>query len=87
EDETGIVNVVVWSKVFEANRRIVMTSQFLLVRGRIQREGIVIHVVAEEFVDLTGALRHLRSDDPLPLLPQEPAAPLPDRFLKSRDFH
>ena len=48
EDETGIVNVVVWSKVFEANRRIVMTSQFLLVRGRIQREGIVIHVVAED---------------------------------------
>jgi error-prone DNA polymerase len=87
EDETGIVNVVVWSKVFEANRRIVMTSQFLLVRGRIQREGIVIHVVAEEFVDLTGELRRLRSDDPLPLLPQEPAALLPERLLKSRDFH
>jgi error-prone DNA polymerase len=88
EDETGIVNVVVWSKVFEANRRIVMTSQFLLVRGRIQREGIVIHVVAEEFVDLTHEIRHLRSDDTLPLpLPEEPAAPLPERLLKSRDFH
>jgi error-prone DNA polymerase len=86
EDETGIVNVVVWSKVFEANRRIVMTSQFLLVRGKIQREGIVIHVVAEEFVDLTGELRRLRSDDTLPLLPQEPAAPQSTRLLKSRDF-
>jgi error-prone DNA polymerase len=88
EDETGIVNVVVWSKVFEANRRIVMTSQFLLVRGRIQREGIVIHVVAEEFVDLTFELRRLRTDDSLPLpLPEEPDAPLPERLLKSRDFH
>jgi error-prone DNA polymerase len=86
EDEMGVVNIVVWSKVFEANRRIVMTSQFLLVRGRIQREGIVIHVVAEEFVDLTSELRLLRSDDlPSPL--QEPAASSPERLLKSRDFH
>ena len=88
EDETGVMNVVVWSKVFEANRRIVMTSQFLLVRGRIQREGIVIHVVAEEFVDLTGELRLLRSDDTLLTSQlQELAAPLPERLLKSRDFH
>ena len=88
EDETGIVNVVVWSKVFEANRRIVMTSRFLLVRGRIQREGIVIHVVAEAFVDLTSELRLLRSDDALlPPQPLGPAAPSPERLLKSRDFH
>jgi error-prone DNA polymerase len=86
EDETGIVNVVVWSRVFEANRRVVMTSQFLLVRGKIQREGIVIHVVAEEFVDLTSEIRRLHSDDTLPL-PREPAAPLSERLLKSRDFH
>jgi error-prone DNA polymerase len=88
EDETGIVNVVVWSKVFEANRRIVMTSQFLLVRGKIQREGIVIHVVAEDFVDLTSEIRRLRSDDTLPLpLAQEPAPLSLERLLKSRDFH
>jgi error-prone DNA polymerase len=88
EDETGIVNVIVWSKAFEANRRIVMTSQFLLVRGKIQREGIVIHVIAEEFVDLTSEIRRLHPDDapPIPLL-QEPAASLPERLLKSRDFH
>ena len=88
EDETGIVNVVVWSKVFEANRRIVMTSQFLLVRGKIQREGIVIHVVAEEFVDLTSEIRRLHSDDTLSPPPaKEPVALLPERLLKSRDFH
>jgi error-prone DNA polymerase len=59
EDETGIVNVVVWPKVFEPNRRVVMTAQFLAVRGRIQREGLVIHVVAEELIDLTSELRRL----------------------------
>ena len=47
EDETGIVNVVVWPKVFEKNRRTVMTAQFLEVRGRIEREGLVIHVIAD----------------------------------------
>ena len=57
EDETGIVNIVVWPKVFERNRRTVMTAQFLAVRGRIEREGLVIHVVAEELIDLTDELR------------------------------
>ena len=52
EDETGIVNIVVWPKVFEKNRRVVMTAQFLQVRGRIEREGLVIHVVAEQLIDL-----------------------------------
>ena len=51
EDETGIVNVVVWPKVFEKNRRMVMTAQFLEVRGRIEREGLVIHVIADQLID------------------------------------
>ena len=54
EDETGIANIIVWRKVFEAERRVAMTSRFLAVRGRLQREGIVIHVVAESLLDLTG---------------------------------
>ena len=88
EDETGIVNVIVWSKVFEANRRIVMTSRFLLVRGRIQREGIVIHVVAETFVDLTDDLRLLRAgESPAMPLPLEPDESSPALLQKSRDFH
>ncbi len=88
EDETGIVNAVVWPDVFEANRRVVMNAQLLLVHGKIQREGIVIHVVAEEFVDLSAWLPRLAAGEapapstlPLPLEP--PAA----RLLKSRDFH
>ena len=49
EDETGIANIIVWPKVFEKNRRTVMTARFLAVRGRLQRAGLVIHVVAESF--------------------------------------
>ena len=53
EDETDIANIIVWPKVFAKNRRTVMTARFLAVRGRLQRAGSVIHVVAESFVDLS----------------------------------
>jgi len=88
EDETDIANIIVWPKVFERNRRIVMTSRFLAVRGRLQRAGLVIHVVAENFIDLSAQLPWLRDGDlfspkfsggPRPL-----SDPLP---LHSRDFH
>lgn len=59
EDETGIANIIIWPKLFEARRRIVITSRLLLVRGRVQKEGIVIHVVAEELEDLTDELTGL----------------------------
>jgi error-prone DNA polymerase len=53
EDETGIANVIVWPKVFEANRRVVLSARMLAVKGEVQREGLVIHVIAREFFDLT----------------------------------
>ncbi|HXF55745.1 MAG TPA: error-prone DNA polymerase [Hyphomicrobiaceae bacterium] len=86
EDETGIVNIVVWPKVFEANRRTVMSARFLLVQGRIEREGLVIHVVAERFMDLSGELARLRDGNVLPPS-NEPARAAPPPFVKSRDFH
>jgi error-prone DNA polymerase len=96
EDESDIANIIVWPKVFESNRRTVMTARFLAVRGRLQRAGLVIHVIAESFVDLSAELPMLRNDGlreggdlfspkfsgrPLPA---DDAAALP---LKSRDFH
>jgi error-prone DNA polymerase len=77
EDETGVANAVVWPDVFEANRRTVMSARFLLVHGRIQKAGEVIHVVAERFTDLTGRLASLRESDAQPL----------GRLQRSRDFH
>jgi DNA-directed DNA polymerase III (polc) len=53
EDETGVANVIVWPKTFEANRRTVLGARVMAVRGQLQREGLVIHVVAKEFIDLT----------------------------------
>ena len=89
EDETGIANIIVWPKVFAANRRTVMSARFLGVRGRVQRAGLVIHVLAESFFDLSGELARLRDVDRLDeqhanLLTANASPPLP---LKSRDFH
>jgi error-prone DNA polymerase len=80
EDETDIANIIIWRKVFAENRRVIMTSRFLLVHGVLQRVGLVIHVVAQEFVDLTADLRRLQNDEPESWQPELP-------LLKSRDFH
>jgi DNA polymerase III alpha subunit len=59
EDEAGIANVVVWPKVFEANRRVLLGARLLAVRGQLQKEGRVIHIIAEKLTDLTGHLLDL----------------------------
>jgi error-prone DNA polymerase len=89
EDETDIANIIVWPKVFAKNRRTVMTARFLAVRGRLQRSGLVIHVVADSFVDLSADLPWLRDGGDL-FAPKFSGGPLPDDAalpLKSRDFH
>jgi error-prone DNA polymerase len=81
EDETGSANAVIWPDVFAANRRTVMSSRFLVVHGRLQRAGEVIHVVAEWFTDLTARLADIRDAGP-PLVRSRT-----DRLQRSRDFH
>ena len=95
EDETDIANIVVWPKVFEKNRRTVMTTRFLAVRGRLQRAGLVSHVVAESFVDLSAELPMLREGwlrEGELFSPQSSGGPISFADdaalpLKSRDFH
>lgn len=56
EDETGIVNVVVWRAMYEAFRRAVISGRLLRVTGRMQRAHSVTHVIAEEIEDISGML-------------------------------
>ncbi|MBK1794959.1 error-prone DNA polymerase [Devosia sp. WQ 349] len=58
EDETGTANIVVWPKLFadDTNRKTLLSSRMLAVRGQVQREGLVIHIIAEQLVDLTPHL-------------------------------
>jgi error-prone DNA polymerase len=48
EDETGFVNLVLWKDVFKEFEVMARTAFFLGVTGRVQREGEVTHLVAEE---------------------------------------
>ena len=62
EDETSIANIVVWPKIFERFRPIVLGSRFVAVKGKLQSESGVIHVIADEIEDLTPLLNVLSSD-------------------------
>jgi DNA polymerase III alpha subunit len=59
EDETGTVNVVVWAKTYERFRRAVIAGRLLRVTGRIQREGGVLHVIADRIEDISPLLDRL----------------------------
>jgi error-prone DNA polymerase len=69
EDETGVANLVVWPSVFERQRRIVLSAGMMSVRGKIQREGAVVHLVAHHLTDLSDDLASVGERDgsfPLP---------------------
>jgi error-prone DNA polymerase len=56
EDETDIANLVIWPKLFERQRRVVLSARMMAVHGRIQREGEVVHLVAHRVTDLSDLL-------------------------------
>ena len=62
EDETGTVNVVVWPNILERYRRAVLGGRLAMVRGRVQRAGEIVHLVAAHVEDLTHWLDLLTPD-------------------------
>ena len=62
EDETAVANTIVWPKVFETFRPIVLGARLVAVTGKLQNECGVIHVVAERLDDLTPLLKRLADD-------------------------
>ena len=87
EDETGVANIIVWPQVYERYRRAVVGGRLLEVRGRLQKEGLVIHLIARHVIDRSPLLRELgRIDGPdqaEPLLTEREAV---DAMPGSRDF-
>ena len=70
EDETGFSNLVVFEKLFEKYRKEILRSRLLMVEGKLQREGEVIHIIVQKCFDYTKLLKGLtaKDDDQLPLL-------------------
>ncbi|WP_394647963.1 error-prone DNA polymerase [uncultured Sphingomonas sp.] len=63
EDETGVANIILWPDRFEAQRTVVMSSAMIGVTGVVQREGAVIHVIADRIHDRTAMLREVGDID------------------------
>ena len=99
EDEVGVANLVIWPKIFEAFRKVIMRSRLIEVRGTLQRDADVIHVVATALTDRSDALDRLAVDPMVVPLARadEVRKPVPGgthrhprdvRIIpKSRDFH
>ncbi|MBU2991726.1 error-prone DNA polymerase [Octadecabacter sp. 1_MG-2023] len=99
EDETGVANLVVWPKMMEAYRKVIMGSRILSVHGTVQRSEDVIHIVAHHLENRSDVLDRLsgevmptplaRADEVKQALPQGPRGhPRNARIIpKSRDFH
>ncbi len=99
EDETGVVNLVVWPNTLKQNRKTVMGARLMAVEGRLQMDQDVIHVVAETIEDESDSLTGLSEDtfksetaradhvkNPLPTHIHR--HPRDVRIIpKSRDFH
>ncbi len=69
EDETGVANLIIWPSLFARQRRLVLSAGMIACRGRMQREGDVIHLVAEHLIDLSDLLRSVgQRDQPFPLV-------------------
>jgi error-prone DNA polymerase len=63
EDETGYTNIVVWPQLASRQRRVLLQSRLMAVRGVIQLEQDVLHLVAERLMDYTGWLGKLGSEN------------------------
>lgn len=98
EDDTGTANIITWPKIFEKFKSQVFFARLMRVKGVLQREGIVAHIIAYEIEDLSHLLDYMR----LPNFPpqhqignqQSMAQPMPNhprqytrRLFPSRDFH
>jgi error-prone DNA polymerase len=66
EDEETVANIIIWPRVFDRFRPIVMAARFIRVTGRLQSESGVIHIVAEKFEDLSSWLALLLETQPPP---------------------
>lgn len=88
EDETGFTNLVIFEKMFETYRKEILQARLLMVEGKLQREGQVVHVIVRRCFDLTkmlGKLLQQEQDDLLTLSKYEKSMPYPTQYKFIRD--
>ena len=70
EDETGVANLVIFESLFETFRKEILQSRLIMVEGKLQIEGEVIHVIVKRCYNISKLLRHLTeaNKEDLPVL-------------------
>ena len=90
EDETGFANIVVWDKIFQKHRRDIVKARLLLIEGKVQIEGRVIHVVADGCYNLSHLLRgmtaHVDAEQAVETLSRADEKDPEEVFDKGRNF-
>ncbi len=61
EDDTGNINVVVWSATARAQKQPFLSAKVLMVKGVLEVEGEVTHIIAGQLIDLTPELQGLQT--------------------------
>jgi error-prone DNA polymerase len=102
EDETGVANIIIWQRLFDVHRRIVLGAAMISVKGHVQREGEVIHVISDRLEDMMPLLHSVAAMDfphrpspgdgasfggPDPRHRPKRAPPGPVIEVRSRNFH
>ena len=96
EDESGVANLVVWPDMMKRFRPVIMGARLLEVRGRVEYDDEVIHVIVSQLTDATAQLQHLSDDLLSPAVDRADHVNRPVRgghprnarvIPKSRDFH
>jgi error-prone DNA polymerase len=59
EDESGCTNLIVWKKIAEEQRDVLLNASLMGVEGELQKEGKVIHVIARKLIDHSELLGEL----------------------------
>ena len=98
EDESGIANLVIWTSLYERQRRVILGASMMAVHGRVQREGEVVHLIANQLTDMSAELAGVGERDQSFPLPHgrgdefhhggsPDARGLPPQGLRTRDIY
>lgn len=63
EDETGAANLVVWKDRFDTYRREILAAQLMAAKGRVQREGEVVHLIVQKVANISAELLRVPESD------------------------
>jgi error-prone DNA polymerase len=81
EDETGTANLVVFKQLFDKYRKEIIQSRLLMVEGKLQKEGEVIHVIVKRCYNFSRLLKQLTSSKELSVTPMSRSDETTSPFL------